>query len=73
VWVAPRYDYQLPAPDRFLAPAYWVANVVARRTFRGGVSGFVRVDNLANHHYQEFVGFPNPGVQARVGMDFVIR
>jgi outer membrane cobalamin receptor len=34
------------------------------------ITGFLRIDNLFNAHYHQFVGFPDPGIYVRAGMTF---
>jgi hypothetical protein len=35
---------------------------------RSSVTLFVRLQNLANRKYEEFVGFPNPGISIAGGV-----
>lgn len=70
LWVASRFDFQLPVPQYDRAPSYFVANFGGRRKITDAVSAFARIDNFLNRQYQEYVGFPNPGIQVRAGFDY---
>lgn len=70
LWVASRFDFELPVPQRNRAPSYFVANLGARRRITDALSAYFRVDNILNRSFQEYVGFPNPGIQVRVGFDY---
>ncbi len=66
--VGDRFDFQIPVPDRTIADAYQVVDVAASYEFLQGLTGFLRIDNLLDRDYQEFVGFPNPGFYIRAGI-----
>lgn len=70
LWIASRFDYQVPAPQLNVAGSYLVANASIDRRINWQMSGFVRVENIFNRKYQEYVGFPNPGIQARAGFTY---
>jgi vitamin B12 transporter len=59
-WVSSRADFQIPVPERNKAPGYWNTDLLLDYT-RNPFTFFVRLQNLANRKYEEFVGFPNPG------------
>ena len=69
-WVGRRFDYQVPLPQYDTVPRYTITNLKLTYPLRDGVSGFVRVENLFNSKYQEFVGFPSPGAYASAGITF---
>ena len=71
--VTSRFDFLLPVPQVSRAPFYFVANVGARCRIRDSVSVFVRINNVLDRHFEEYVGFPNPGIQARAGFDWTLR
>jgi outer membrane cobalamin receptor len=73
VWVSSRYDFQAPVPERGRAPSYFIANVAAGRRVSDVVSAFVRIDNVLNRQFEEYIGFVNPGIQVRAGLEFVLR
>jgi outer membrane receptor protein involved in Fe transport len=73
LFVASRFDFQLPVPQLNRAPSYFVANLAARRQIRQRISAFARLDNVLNRKYDEYVGFRNPGIQVRAGFDYSFR
>ena len=73
LFVASRFDFQLPVPQLNRAPSYFVANLAARRQIRQRFSAFARLDNVLNRKYDEYVGFRNPGIQVRAGFDYSFR
>jgi iron complex outermembrane receptor protein/vitamin B12 transporter len=60
-WVSSRVDFQIPVPQLDRAPGYWNADLLVDYT-RGPATLFMRAQNLTNRNYEEFVGFPNPGI-----------
>jgi vitamin B12 transporter len=68
--VSRRYDFQLPIPDRETVPAYTTASFVTSYQATQRLSLYVRVDNLCNSHFQEFLGFPNGGLYGRIGFKY---
>jgi iron complex outermembrane receptor protein/vitamin B12 transporter len=59
-WVSSRADFQIPVPAMDRAPGYWNADLLVDYT-RASFTYFVRLQNLTDRKYEEFVGFPNPG------------
>jgi outer membrane cobalamin receptor len=53
-----------------MAGGYSTTNLVLQHSFPNGLDGFVRIENLFDREYHEFVGFPNPGLGARVGVRY---
>jgi outer membrane cobalamin receptor len=70
LWVAARFDFQVPVPWMDRAPSYVTLNAAVDRRITTALSGFVRIDNLLNRKYQER-GFPIRGF--RCGRDSGIR
>lgn len=70
VWVGRRFDYQVPVPARKTVGAYSVTNLNVRYKVREGVEGFVRVENLFDRKYEEFVGFRSAGVYVSAGLTY---
>jgi outer membrane cobalamin receptor len=66
VWVGPRYDFQVPVPSRETVGGYSTTDV-AVTVAHEALDVFVRVENLFDHEYHEFIGFPDPGFGLRVG------
>jgi vitamin B12 transporter len=72
LWVSTRFDFQTPVPQFTKAPSYFVANVGVDRKVNEKLTVYARVENILNRVYQEYVGFPNPGISARAGLRFVL-
>lgn len=66
VWVGPRHDFQVPVPSRDIVGGYSTTDV-ALTVAHEALDFFVRVENLFDHEYHEFVGFPDPGFSLKVG------
>lgn len=69
-WVGRRFDFQVPAPLIDSVGGYSVTSIGATYTVSRQVSTYTRIDNLFNRQYHEFLGFPNPGIYARVGVRY---
>ena len=70
VWVGRRYDYQVPVPRRNTVGAYSMTNAKLGWHVRDGLDATVRIENMFDRKYQEFVGFPSPGIYASAGMTY---
>ena len=59
----------------FIAPGYTLLNLAATYDFGHGISGFARIQNALNDHYQNPLGFDQPtlgvfgGVKVALGQD----
>jgi outer membrane cobalamin receptor len=73
LYVASRFDFQLPVPQMGRAPSYFVADAGARHKIYDNLAAFLRIDNVLDRHFEEYVGFPNPGIQVRAGFDWTLR
>ena len=71
--VGRRYDFQVPVPQQRVAGGYTTVHLTSSYDFSDRLTGFVRVDNLFNHRYHEYIGFPNPGVYVRTGVRYRFR
>jgi outer membrane cobalamin receptor len=71
--VGRRFDFQVPVPAQQIVGGYFTTNVSADYEISDHSIGFVRVDNLFNSGFHEFIGFPNPGVYGRVGATLRFR
>ncbi len=69
-WVGPRFDFQLPVADRDQVGGYSHSSLAAGYRFRREVELFGRIDNLFDRRYHEFIGFPDPGIFARIGLRY---
>jgi vitamin B12 transporter len=70
VAVGRRYDFQVPVPLQQTVGGYSTASLSTSYEFSDAFTGSVRVDNLFNQQYHEYIGFPNPGVYVRVGVQY---
>ena len=70
VWVGRRYDYQVPVPQYSTVGAYSITNVKLRWQMKEGLEGTLRVENMFDRKYREFVGFPSPGIYASAGLTY---
>ncbi len=66
--VGRRYDFQVPVPQQKVAGGYSTASFTSSYEVSDKLTLFARVDNLFNQRYHEYIGFPNPGIYARVGV-----
>jgi outer membrane cobalamin receptor len=69
VWVDKRFDFQVPVPERNVADGYTATSLALSRRF-DRFTAFVRIDNLLDADYEEFVGFPVPDRSVRVGLRY---
>jgi outer membrane cobalamin receptor len=68
--VASRADFQLPVPQQTVAGGYSTFTMRASYKLSDRVTGFLRIDNLLNSHYHPFIGFPDPGIYVRAGINY---
>jgi vitamin B12 transporter len=72
IWVGSRFDFQLPIPERQKSDSYFTANLVFSQRIQRDWTVFLRIENLFDDKFQEFIGFPNPGRYARFGVNYRI-
>lgn len=72
IWVGERADFQLPVPQFDTAEAYSTTNLVFNQKWTRDFSAFIRIDNLFNNKYQNFIGFPDPGFFFRIGLIYKV-
>lgn len=72
LWVGSRFDFQIPTPYQETVGGYSTSNIVFSYQLPYGLTAYGRANNLLNQHYHEFIGFPNPGIYARVGLRYQI-
>ena len=70
LWVGRRYDFQVPIPDIQTVGKYATTNLIVNVAATAQADVYLRIDNLFNSHYEEFLGFPNGGLYARVGLNY---
>ena len=68
LWVGPRFDFQIPVPDRNQVGGYSSSSLTWSYQLGRDFTLFTRIDNLFNRKFHEFIGFPNPGLYGRVGL-----
>jgi outer membrane cobalamin receptor len=71
--VGRRYDFQVPVPLEQTVGGYSTASLSTSYEFSDAFTASLRVDNLFNQQYHEYIGFPNPGVYVRVGIRYRFR
>lgn len=69
-WVGRRFDFQVPAPQVDSVGGYSTTGVAATCTVSKQVSTYARIDNIFDRRYHQFLGFPDPGIYARVGVKY---
>lgn len=69
-YVGKRYDFQIPVPAQTSAEQYSNTNLSADYALNERTSVYLRVDNLLNSRYHEYIGFPNQGATIRAGVQF---
>lgn len=72
-WVGRRYDFQVPAPTVASVGGYSTTSLVLGYYGSRHTSIYGRIDNLFNAQFHEFLGFPNPGISAQVGVTYRLR
>lgn len=68
-----RYDYQIPVPGQTTVGGYTNVNLAAEYKPFSVFTLYARLDNLLNNRFHEYVGFPNPGISARVGIEYHLQ
>jgi outer membrane cobalamin receptor len=63
-----RYDYELPVPQIDKAGGFTTTTLRAQWEVRPNLGLHLRIENLFDQQYQQFVGFPDPGIRVRAGL-----
>jgi vitamin B12 transporter len=63
-----RYDYEVPVPQIDKAGAYSTTTLRAQCQIRSNLALHLRIDNAFNQSFQQFTGFPDPGIRVRAGV-----
>jgi vitamin B12 transporter len=66
--VGSAYDYEVPVPQIDRTDAHSTTSLHTQWAVRRNLEMHARVDNLFNQSFQQFVGFPDPGIRVRAGM-----
>ncbi len=69
-WVGRRFDYQVPVPEKMTVPRYTMSTIAVERKLSSRLVWHMRFENAFNSHYQEFVGFPSPGIYVSSGLSY---
>jgi outer membrane cobalamin receptor len=69
-WMGRRYDFQVPVPFIETVGGYSNTNLAANYDLTSKFAIYARAENLFDSSYHEFIGFPNPGIVVRVGLQF---
>jgi len=62
------FDVQIAVPDRTTVDGYGVVDLAASWELAPAWEILARVDNLTDADVQHFIGFPQPGTSARIGL-----
>ena len=66
-------DVQIPVPDRTEVDGWEVVDLAASWRLANAFTLRARLDNATDEEYEQFVGFPQPGRRARVGIEWGFR
>jgi len=72
-WTGRRYDFQIPEPSIQSVGGYSTTNLVIGYDGLRHTSMFVRIDNMFDSRFHEYIGFPDPGIAVRAGISYRIR
>jgi vitamin B12 transporter len=72
-WTGRRYDFQIPVPLITSVGGYSTTNLVLGYDGLRHTSLFVRINNVFNARFHEYIGFPNPGIAMQAGISYRIR
>jgi len=67
------FDVQIAVPDMTTVDGYGVLDLAATWELSHAWEFLARVDNLTDTEYQHFIGFPQPGISARIGLRYQLR
>jgi vitamin B12 transporter len=70
LWIGRRYDFQVPIPSVTTVGKYATTSLSVSLAASARADVYLRIDNLFNSHYEEFLGFPNAGIYARIGLNY---
>ncbi len=69
-WMGRRYDFQIPVPYETSVGGYSNTSLSADYDLNRKLSVYLRGDNLLDSKYHEYIGFPNPGISIRAGLQY---
>ncbi len=67
------FDVQIAAPGMTTVAGYGVLDLAATWQLLPSWQVFGRIDNLTDTDYEHFIGFPQKGITARIGLRFTSR
>lgn len=67
------FDVQIAVPEMTAVVGYGVLDMAATWKLSQAWEIVARVDNLTDTEYQHFIGFPQPGISARIGLRYLLR
>ncbi|MCH7825927.1 MAG: TonB-dependent receptor [Acidobacteria bacterium] len=72
-FAAESFDVQIAVPDTTTVDGYGVVDLAATWDVHLAWQLLARIDNLTDTSYEHFIGFPQPGITASVGLRYVLR
>ncbi len=69
-WIGRRYDFSVPQPLVPSIGGYSDTNAAVQYRIHGQFALYARADNLLDSKFHDYIGFPNPGISARIGLSF---
>lgn len=70
--IGQRFDYQVPVPQLATVARYTISTATLDARVRDNLRLILRLENLFDSKYQEFVGFPSPGIYASAGVRLIL-
>jgi len=67
------FDVQIAVPGMTTVDGYGLLDLAATWELSRTWEILARVDNLTDTEYQHFIGFPQPGISARIGLRYLLR
>lgn len=67
------HDVQIAVPDRTTVDGYGLLDLAATWELHPSWRILARVDNLTDTTYEHFIGFPQPGISAKIGLRYTLR
>ncbi len=67
------FDVQIAVPDMTTVDGYGVLDLAATWDLHPSWQILARVDNLTDTDYEHFIGFPQPGITAKIGLRYMLR
>ena len=68
-----RYDYEVPVPQIEKAGGFSTTTLRAQWLIHWNLAAHVRIENAFDQNFQQFVGFPDPGIRVRAGVTWSVQ